>query len=205
MGGGEDAPASRTLLGKAQGHKARGAMHGSGGGEGTPNATETGFWQSESISVPQTARQRQTVGKGGNRCPRDPLQGRRARAERSLEGPLGEPPGAPPVSMQLQRSAEQAPRSPAMVFAKVLHLIDGDVLREASRQPQKQSAPGGPRGRPKTLPSTWRTTSGTCMRGGVTIDTSRRRSNGYRSRRKGERRVPSGNPAARTHVSSGQW
>jgi len=77
---GEDAPASRTILCKAPGHKARGVMHGMGGGEGTPNATETGFWQSESIIVPQTACQRQTVGKVGNRCPRDPLQGRRDRA-----------------------------------------------------------------------------------------------------------------------------
>jgi RNA-directed DNA polymerase len=44
--------------------------------------------------------------------------------------------------MQLQRIAEQAQRSPAMVFNTVLHLIDRDVLREASRQTHKSSAPG---------------------------------------------------------------
>ena len=44
---GEDAPASHTnLLFVAQGHKARGVMQGIGGGEGIPNAPETGYWQS---------------------------------------------------------------------------------------------------------------------------------------------------------------
>jgi group II intron reverse transcriptase/maturase len=50
--------------------------------------------------------------------------------------------GSPTVSMKLQRSAEQAKRSPAMVFNKVCHLIDRDCLREAYHQTQKSSAPG---------------------------------------------------------------
>ena len=56
---------------------------------------------------------------------------------------MGETPGSPTVSMKLQRSAEQAQRYPAMVFDNVFHLMDGDVLREASRRTRKNSAPGG--------------------------------------------------------------
>ena len=59
-----------------------------------------------------------------------------------LEGPLGETPGSPTVSMKLQRIAQQAKRYPAMVFNNVFHLIDQEFLLEASRQTQKSSAPG---------------------------------------------------------------
>jgi hypothetical protein len=44
---------------------------------------------------------------------------------------MGETLGSPTVSMKLQRMAQQAQRSPAMVFNNVFHLIDRDVLREA--------------------------------------------------------------------------
>ena len=54
---------------------------------------------------------------------------------------MGETPGSPTVSMQLQ-SIAQAKRYPAMVFNNVLHLIDRRVLREAYRQTRKSSAPG---------------------------------------------------------------
>ena len=48
-----------------------------------------------------------------------------------LEGPLGETPGSPTVSMKLQSIAQQAQRYPEMVFNNVLHLIDHDFLLEA--------------------------------------------------------------------------
>ena len=44
--------------------------------------------------------------------------------------------------MKLQRIAEQAKNSPAMVFNNVLHLIDRAFLLEAYHQTQKSSAPG---------------------------------------------------------------
>ena len=44
--------------------------------------------------------------------------------------------------MQLWRMAQQAKCYPAMVFHQVLHVLDQDVLLEASRQPQKRRAPG---------------------------------------------------------------
>jgi hypothetical protein len=55
---------------------------------------------------------------------------------------MGETPGAPSVSMKLQKSAEQAKRSPAMVLNNVCHLIDSECLRAASRQTWKSRAPG---------------------------------------------------------------
>ncbi len=59
-----------------------------------------------------------------------------------LEGPMGDTPGSPTVSMKLQRIAEQAQRYPEMVFNNVFHLIDRDFLLEAYRQTRKNSAPG---------------------------------------------------------------
>jgi RNA-directed DNA polymerase len=44
--------------------------------------------------------------------------------------------------MQRRRIAEQAKNYPAMVFNKVLHLIDRECLLEAYHQTQKSSAPG---------------------------------------------------------------
>jgi hypothetical protein len=59
-----------------------------------------------------------------------------------LEGPLGETPGSPTVSRKLQSIAEQAQGYPERVFNNVLHVIDRECLREASRQTRKSSAPG---------------------------------------------------------------
>ena len=59
-----------------------------------------------------------------------------------LEGPMGETPGSPTVSMKLQNIAEQAKNDPAMVFNNVSHLIDQEFLLEAYHQTQKSSAPG---------------------------------------------------------------
>jgi RNA-directed DNA polymerase len=59
-----------------------------------------------------------------------------------LEGPLGETPGSPTVSRQLQSIAQPAQRYPEMVVNNVLHLIDHDFLLAASQLPRKQSAPG---------------------------------------------------------------
>jgi len=44
---------------------------------------------------------------------------------------MGETPGSPTVSMQLQSLAQQAQRSPEMVCNNVLHLIDQAFLLEA--------------------------------------------------------------------------
>jgi RNA-directed DNA polymerase len=56
---------------------------------------------------------------------------------------MGETLGSPTVSRKLQSIAQQAQRSPAMVFHHVLHLIDRAFLREAYRLTRKHSAPGG--------------------------------------------------------------
>ncbi|MEE9157986.1 MAG: group II intron reverse transcriptase/maturase [Gammaproteobacteria bacterium] len=55
---------------------------------------------------------------------------------------MGDTPGSPTVSMQLQKIARQAQRYPEMVFNNVFHLIDGDFLLEAYRLTRKTSAPG---------------------------------------------------------------
>ena len=55
---------------------------------------------------------------------------------------MGETLGSPTVSMKLQKIAQQAQRSPAMVFNNVFHVIDWEFLLEAYRQTQKRSAPG---------------------------------------------------------------
>jgi RNA-directed DNA polymerase len=55
---------------------------------------------------------------------------------------MGETPGSPTVSMQLQRSAQQAKRYPARVFNNVCHLSDREFWLEAYRQTRKSSAPG---------------------------------------------------------------
>ncbi len=60
-----------------------------------------------------------------------------------LEGPLGETPSSPTVSMKLQSMAQQAQRYPEMVCNNGLHLIDPDFLLEASRLTRKHRAPGG--------------------------------------------------------------
>jgi hypothetical protein len=59
-----------------------------------------------------------------------------------LEGPLGETPGSPTLSMKLQDIAQQAKRSPAMAFNNLYHVMDREFLLEASRQTPKSSAPG---------------------------------------------------------------
>ena len=117
-------------------------MQGSGGEEGEPNDPEMGYWQSERIIVPMAGSPMLLVGKVGNQCPRDPLQGRRRRASRYLEGPMGETPGSPTGSMKLQSIATQAKRYPEMVFDNVFHLLDRAFLLEAYRLTRKNSAPG---------------------------------------------------------------
>ena len=127
----------------SKGHKASGAPQGIGEGEGAPNAPEMGHWQSSRSIVPQAGSGALLGGKVGNRCPRDPREGRRRRASRFLGGPLGETPGSPTVSMQLQSIAQQATRSPAMVVNNVFHVLDREFLLAASRQTRTSSAPGG--------------------------------------------------------------
>jgi hypothetical protein len=65
---------------RSKGHKARRALQGIGEGEGVPNDSERGYWQSERTRVPKAGNLRLLVGKVGNRCPRDPREGRRSRA-----------------------------------------------------------------------------------------------------------------------------
>jgi hypothetical protein len=55
---------------------------------------------------------------------------------------MGETPGSPTVSMQLQKIAEQAQRYPEMGFNNVFPLIDRDFLLEAYRRPRQDRAPG---------------------------------------------------------------
>ena len=55
---------------------------------------------------------------------------------------MGETPGSPTVSMQLQSIAQQARGYPEMVGNNVLHLIDQAFVLEAYHQTQKSSAPG---------------------------------------------------------------
>ena len=88
--------------------------------------------------------------KVGNRGPRDPLQGRRNRAEQQLEGKMGETLSSQPVSTRLQRIAKQAKTRPTMVFSTLAHLIDGELLREAYQRTRKDSSPK-PRGDPRKI------------------------------------------------------
>src|SRR5206468_12984911 len=90
------------------------------GGRGSTGRPERGSWQSERLRVPRAGSPRPPVGTVGTHGPRDPLEGRRRRASRYLEGPLGETPGSPTVSRKLQSIATQAKRSPAMVLDNVL-------------------------------------------------------------------------------------
>ena len=82
------------------------------------------------------------VGKVGNQRPRDPLAGKAKPGITFAEGPMGETPGSPTVSMKLQRIAQQAKHYLAMVFNNVFHLIDRKFLLEAYHQTHKSSAPG---------------------------------------------------------------
>ena len=118
---------------------------------------------------------------------------------------MGETPGSPTVSMKLQRIAEQAQRSPAMVFNNVFHLIDRDFLLEAYRRTRKNSAPGGDQV--------------TAQQYAETLDANLRdlherlRDNRYVAspvervwiEKEGGRRGREGSPALRTRLSNGQW
>ena len=48
----------------------------------------------------------------------------------------------PTVTSQLQQIATQATREPACVFTTLAHLMDRDVLQEASHQTSQASTPG---------------------------------------------------------------
>ena len=63
-----------------------------------------------------------------------------------LEGPLGEPPGAPTVARQRQKMADQAKRSPERGCNKVVHVSAPACVLAASRQTRKSRAPGGEQG-----------------------------------------------------------
>jgi len=128
--------------GAKKGPKASGVLQGLGGGQGTPNAPETGYGQSERSIVPQAGSGALLAGQVGHRCPRAPREGRRRRASRFLGGPRGETPGSPTVSMPLQSIAHQAKRYPAMVCNTVLHWMDRACLLAASRQTRQSRAPG---------------------------------------------------------------
>ena len=78
----------------------------------------------------------------GTSVPGTPLREGAAGHHVFLEGPRGETPGSPTVTMQLQRIAQQATCYAARVVNNVDHLIDRDFLREASRQTRKSRAPG---------------------------------------------------------------
>jgi hypothetical protein len=144
-------------------------------------------------------------GRGGPTGPGPHCRDGAAGPHGFLEGPLGATAGSPTVSMTLQRSAPQARLSPERVCHHVLHGIDRDVLRDASRQTRTTSAPGGRRCRPRRLPSTSRPPSGICTRGGVTLARWRRPSRGWGARQTRGRSGRSANPAARTSVSSARW
>jgi hypothetical protein len=65
---------------RSKGHKARRALQGIGEGQGVPNDSERGSWQSERTRVPMAGHRRRLVGQVGHRGPRAPLEGRRSRA-----------------------------------------------------------------------------------------------------------------------------
>jgi hypothetical protein len=132
--------------GRTQGPTARGAIQGSGEGQGAAHAPALGHGQSARRSGPPAGGRRPRAGPVGPRRPRAPLAGRRRRASRHLEGPLGATPGAPTVSLPRQRRAEQAPRSPALVCKHVWPLSDRAFLRDASRQTHPSRAPGRAQG-----------------------------------------------------------
>ena len=133
--------------GMRKGHKARRALQGIGEGQGGPHDAERGSWQSSRPRVPRTGNRRLLVGKVGHRCPRDPREGRRRRAERFSGRTSGRASG---ITNRLHATPDKWPnrpqRSPAMVLHNVLHVIDCACLREASRQTGKSRAPGVDKG-----------------------------------------------------------
>ena len=84
--------------GMSQGHKARRALQGIGEGQGVPNDSERGSWQSSRTRVPMAGNLRLLGGKGGHRWPRDPREGRRRRAARLSGGTSGSDAGLTPRS-----------------------------------------------------------------------------------------------------------
>jgi RNA-directed DNA polymerase len=55
---------------------------------------------------------------------------------------MGDTSRSPTITTQLQRIAEQAKKSPEMVFTALAHLMDVDFRREAYHRTRKDSAPG---------------------------------------------------------------
>jgi hypothetical protein len=122
---GEEAAASPTSRAQARATKPEAGPQASGKAREPRTPPEMGYGQASRSRVPQAGSGALRGGKVGTRGLRDPREGRRRRAARFLGGPLGEPPGAPPVSRQLQSMAPQAKRSPAMVH--IAWIVEGEV------------------------------------------------------------------------------
>lgn len=104
---------------------------------------ERGAWQSAWSIVPRGRGPGPPPEKVGNQSPRDPLEGRPHRAGQQLEGKPGESLSSPTVSTTHQRMTAQARQHPARQFLTLAHLIDADLLREASCRTCRTGAPGG--------------------------------------------------------------
>ena len=59
-----------------------------------------------------------------------------------LEGKMGDRTRSQTISTRLQRIAQQASRERGLVFTRLAHHMDVDMLREAHRRLRKDAAPG---------------------------------------------------------------
>jgi len=143
---GEEASASHMSLARARDTKPEARRKGAGQAREHRTPPRWAIGRLRGAEYRRPGARNSWSGRWGTAVPRDPREGRRRRGSRHLEGPLGATPGSPTVARQRQSMAHQAQRSPAMVCTNGCHVIDQDVLREASRLTRKTSAPGRDQG-----------------------------------------------------------
>jgi hypothetical protein len=142
--GRQRAPLKRAVA-NTKGHNARRATQGSGAGQGEPNHSETGHWQSERLRVPKVGSHEVQSGQVGNRRPRDPREGRRRRASRGSGGTSGRDSGS---TTRLQETPEKCRTGPALSGEGVQHRVSPERPRlspgSLSPDPSGQGAGDGP-------------------------------------------------------------
>jgi hypothetical protein len=127
-------PGASTRSCARQGHHARPAAGQGSGKRATSEATREG--ERGSLSGASSRGRWGTKAHG--------THGRAGDAGHHVasEGQTGETLRSPTVTPQLPRMAAQAAHDPERVLTTLAHLIEGDVLREASRHTSQARAPG---------------------------------------------------------------
>ena len=126
--------------GMRQGPQARRALQGIGEGQGGPHDAESGSWPSSRTRGPLAGNRRLLGGKVGHRWPRDPLAGRRRRAERFAGRPSGSDAGS---THRLPDTPAQCRTGHTLSREGVEHRVSRDRLGgRAGRLASDLSAPG---------------------------------------------------------------